>query len=170
MSLDLGDIEKFKIQLSRLAEIPNVANEELKACADEVAKKARDMAPIDYGDLKQAIQVGRRGAQGAGGRFVSGLSNYEIFINERHPVSDAEKRKHGVTHVGEYAWWVHEHMGWASRPSPQFNPSDRSVQEGLKRGVEAGGKFLERALLLLEPGIYARVNRKVSETIESLDI
>lgn len=170
MSLDIGDIERFKIQLSRLREVPNVANEELKQIADEVAQKARDMAPIDYGDLKRAIQVGRRGAQGAGGRFVSGVSNYDIFINERHPVSDPEKRKHGVSHVGEYAWWVHEHMGWVSQPNPQFMPSAESVAAGAAKGVEAGGKFLERALILLTPGIYARINRKVLAYTESLDI
>lgn len=170
MSLDLSGIERFKIQLSRLHKVPNIANQELKDIAEEVAAKARDMAPIDYGDLKRAIQVGRRGVQGAGGRFISGMSNYDIFINERHPVSDPEKLKHDVTHVGEYAWWVHEHMGWVGNPNPQFMPSEKSIAAGAEKGVAAGGKFLERALVMLEPGIYARINRKVLEYVESLDI
>lgn len=176
MSMLTEGIERFKFQLSRLAEIPNLANEELRQCAEEVAQKARDMAPIDYGDLKKAIQVGRRGAQGAGGRFVAGLSNYEVFINERHPVSDPDKLRHGVDYVGEYAWYVHEHMGWGTTPGTgtlhgkPFMPSEESVRAGHEKGVEAGGHFLTRALLELEQGIYARIRRKVMAATEGLDI
>lgn len=61
MAFDLEGIEQFKLQLSRLTEIPNLADQELKACAEEVAQKARDMAPYEYEDLKEAIQVARRG-------------------------------------------------------------------------------------------------------------
>lgn len=175
MALDTSGIERFKLQLLRLAEIPDLANEELALCAAEVAQKARDMAPEDYADLKGAIQVGRRGAQGAGGRFVSGVSNYDVYINERHPVSDPDKLDNGVTNVGDYAWYVHEHMGWGNTPGTgtlhgkPFMPSEKSVLKGMEKNVEAGGHFLTRAALELEGGIYARLVRKVMKHVKSLD-
>lgn len=168
MSLDLGDFEKLKLQLTRMREAPALANEELKRCAEDVAEMARNMAPIDYGDLKGAIQIGRRGAQGAGGRFMKGVSTYEVFINDKHPVSDPEKLKHGVDYVGEYAWYVHEHMGWGAHDTG-FMPSQYSVEEGARHGVDAGGKFLERAGEAMRAEIKLRLASVVFKYLESLD-
>lgn len=175
MAFEFDDsIERFKFQLSRLNEIPNIADQELKACAEEVAQKARDMAPYEYEDLKEAIQVARRGgARDARGRFVSGLSNYEVFINLRHPVKDPDKK--GVDTVAAYAWEVHEHMGWGSTPGSIYMKNGEPFMPNKDRatgphGEERGGKFLERALLELQEGIYARVRRKVIAHTESLDI
>lgn len=169
MSLDCSDIVKLKLRLLRLAEAPQVANEVMKECAEELAEKARDMAPIDYGDLKGAIQVARRGAQGAGGRFVKGVSNYEIFINDRHPVSDPDKLKHGVTHVGQYAWYVHTHMHSSAYPNPKFMPSEASIRAGQEKGVEAGGQFLERAALMMMPALHAKLTTAIFKYMKVLD-
>jgi len=107
MALNTQGIEELKLQLRRLANVPEIANNEMKACAEDLRNKARDMAPIDYGDLKGAIQTRANSVGGAAFRRGSTLLNYEVIINNNHPVSDDEKRKHGVTHVGEYAWLVH---------------------------------------------------------------
>lgn len=172
MAFNLEGIEQFKFQLSRLNEIPNLANEELRQCAEEVAQKARDMAPFEYEDLKKAIQVGRRGsARDARGRFVSGVSNYEVFINLRHPVKDPDAK--GVSTVEAYAWEVHEHMGWGSTPGSLYihgkpfmpNP-DRATGPN---GEQRGGQFLYRALKELEHGIYARIQRKITGYTQALD-
>jgi hypothetical protein len=160
MSFDVDDggIKQMKLRLQRLRGVKGVANEELKACANDVAQKAKDMAPIDYGDLKRAIQVGRRGVQGAGGRFVKGVSNYDVFISGNTKVQDPKKldRKDPVETVGEYVWEVHEHMGWASQPG-KFMPSEESVQAGLEKGVEAGGKFMERAQEAMRQEVVKRM-------------
>lgn len=169
MEFNLGEIQKIRLRLERLKELPQLLNEELRHCANDVAQVAKDMAPIDYGDLKDAIQVGRRGVQGAGGRFVSGMSNYEVFINERHPVSDPDKIKHGVDHVGEYAWYVHEHMGWSGYDTG-FMPSEKSVEAGLEKGVDAGGKFLERALEEMRVAIEARMASVNAKYVKTVDI
>lgn len=173
MAFNLEGIEQFKLQLSRLNEIPNLADAELRQCAEEVAQKARDMAPFDYEDLIDAIQVGRRGgARDARGRFVGGISNYEVFINLRHPVKDPGAK--GVSTVEAYAWEVHEHMGWGSTPGslyihgkPFMPNKDRNRGPN---GEERGGQFLYRAVEALREGIYARLNRKITGYTQALDI
>lgn len=165
MSFEIEGIEQIKLKLQRLNDVPQIADEELKKCAEDLADKARAMAPVDYGDLKEAIQVARRGAQGAGGRFVKGISNYEVLINNRHPVSDPFKQKYGTDYVGEYAWYVHEHMGWGSN-SADLMPSDKSIAAGAAAGVEAGGKFLERALEDMRDEIGMRLAQAVRKHIK----
>lgn len=168
MALDTEGITQVRMRLMRLAKTPAIADEELKRCANDVAQKARDMAPIDYEDLRRAIQVARRGSdvRDSKGRFVSGYSTYEVLINDRTTVRDPEKLKRGITHVSEYAWWVHEHMGWASSPN-KFMPSKRSVAAGLSAGVEAGGMFMVRALYDMEASIQQRLARVVARYIET---
>lgn len=163
--MDTSGIGQLKLRLQRMGGIAEVADATLKEAAGELRDKARDMAPIDYGDLKAAITVRRLGAQGAGGRFVKGVSNYEVYVNNDAPVHD----KQGVDSVGEYAWLVHEHMGWASQPNPQFMPSQESVDAGLEKGVEAGGKFLERATLELKVKFEERLAAIVLKYLEGLD-
>lgn len=169
MGLKTEGIEQMKLRLMRLAKAPVIADAELKKCAEDVAQKARDMAPIDYGDLKRAIQVGRRGSdvRDSRGRFVSGYSTYEVFLNNNTPVRDPDKLKHGVSRVGDYAWWVHEHMGWASMPNPEFMPSAISVAAGLAAGVEAGGMFMIRALYDMEDKIHERLARVVDTYVKT---
>jgi hypothetical protein len=169
MALKTDGIEQMKMRLTRLAKAPVIADAELKRCAEDVAQKARDMAPIDYGDLKRAIQVGRRGSdvRDSRGRFVSGYSTYEVFINNNTPVRDPSKLSRDVTRVGDYVWWVHEHMGWASMPNPHFMPSDLSVQTGLAAGVEAGGMFMIRALYDMEDSVHERLASVVDTYVKT---
>jgi hypothetical protein len=167
MAFDTSNIEKFKLHLMRLAEIPDLANAEMEACAKEVQQKARDMAPIEFGDLKDAIRirnVGTGGAKASGGKFTTGgTRNYQIYIDESHG------SQHGGT-VGAYAWGVHEYMGWGSTQGhtpdgKKYMPSAESVQAGAAKGVEAGGQFLARAVRALEGGIYARVQKRILQGI-----
>jgi len=150
MAFDTEGIEQLKLMLNRAKKLPEHATAELWRMAEETRKRAINMAPIDYGDLRGAIKL-RETAANVGGRFQQGIRNFEIYISNKHPVSDPEKLKQGVTHVGDYAWGVHEYMGWGStqgapmKSGKPFMPSKESVAAGLLAGVDAGGKFLERA-------------------------
>lgn len=144
MALKTTGLGRIKINLARIGQVvPQAVDAELALVANEVKTKARAMAPIDYGDLKKAIKLRRLGVQGAGGRFVAGLSNYEVYLDMNQPVTDPDKNE---TRVGEYAWKVHEHMGWGKNLRALM-PSEKSVEAGKAHGVEAGGRFMERALL-----------------------
>lgn len=169
MPFDARDFEQVKLLLKRAEILPDLADQELRLIADKTLEVARYMAPLDYGDLANAIQLQRVAERGANGRFVKGKSNYVIYVNNNHPVSDPEKQKHGVDTVGEYAWWVHEHMGWRSSPNPDFMPSNESERRGAMFGVESGGKFLERAGIVVGREINARLAQVVHKYIDILD-
>lgn len=161
MSFEEEGIEQVKIQLRRLGDLPSVLSEEMFEMAKEVAKKAQDMAPIEYGGLKDAIQVRRTGAQGAGGRFVKGFSNYEVYVNNN---AEAIGRP-TVDNVGQYAWFVHQYMGYGSTPGAtlkngkSFMPSEESVAAGEAVGVEAGGRFMERAEEAMRQRVYSELQK-----------
>lgn len=161
----------MKMLLKQLGATPGVVNEELMKATVEMRDMSRHMAPIDYGDLQEAIQFARRGSaeRNAKGHFMKGLSTYEVWINERHPVSDPDKLKEGMTHVGDYAWEVHEYMSSSAFPNPSFKPSKKSIAAGLSHGVEAGGKFLERAAERMRDDVNNRLINVARKYIESLD-
>ena len=172
MAFKKGDMAGFRLQLQRAAtQVPQATSDELREIAYEARNRARDMAPIDYGDLKNAIGVKRFGVQGPGGRFISGQSIYEVMIDMRKPVTASDKLAEGIKTVGDYAWEVHEHMGWAGNWRPLM-PSAKSVAAGRAAGVNAGGKFLSRALLdvdLKSGGIAERLARRAKRTLRNLD-
>lgn len=172
MGFKKGNVAGLRLQLQQAAvQVPLATSNELREIAYEARNIARDMAPIDYGDLKDAINVKRFGVQGPDGRFVGGLSRYEVLIDVNRPVKDPAKLDEGITTVGQYAWEVHEHMGWARNWRPLM-PSMRSINAGRAAGVDAGGKFLERAFLALDTGsgnVAARLALKAKQTLRSLD-
>lgn len=171
MAFDAENFDQVKLRIIRAAEVANSpeVQDMLRAVADEVQQTARNMAPEDYGDLKDAIQVSRQGdGRDELGRFMKGGgSTWSVYINNNHPVRDPEQKKSAET-VGQYAWHVHEHMGWGANDTG-FMPSQKSVAISAAAGEIAGGKFLERALEKHSSSIYQRVARVVLKQIETLD-
>ena len=165
MGFESEGISELKMRLQRLADVPAIATAELSDCADDLQQKARDMAPIDYGDLKDAIMVNEVGgsARNAKGQFMKGaLREFIVYVKNDRPLQHPTNEMHVV---GDYAWKVHEYMGWGSNVTT-FMPSEKSVIEGEMHGVEAGGKFLERAMNELEPNIHMRLAKIVAKWTE----
>lgn len=179
MSFSFEGLEQVKLRLMRVGDaVTSVANEQMQAMANELRQKARDMAPIDYGDLKSAIQLRAHAAAGVkatGGRFTS-LRDWTIFVNNEYPARDKDKPENTV--VGDYAWLVHQYMGYGSvqgflpGTGHSFNPSEESVAAGRAAGVEAGGLFMERATEALRDDFQKRLAAIVRKVIVSdgLDI
>lgn len=164
MGLRDRQVREIKLKLERLKKLPQVLDQELNQIAHEVQQTARDMAPIQYGGLKQAIQVRRTAAPQKGVKgFQKGKSSFQIYIN---PMTPAPGHKEGV--VGGYAWLVHEHMGWAGVPNV-IMPSLASVQAGLAAGEIAGGKFLDRAMLKHRGKIRGKLTRTTRKFINHQD-
>lgn len=177
MGMDIEGLEQVKLLLKRMNGAVDVASAELKMMANEVAETAKHMAPIDYGDLQSAIKVKVEREHGANGRFVKGGVSYAVYIDNDQPVQDPFKQKYGVETVGEYAWIVYQYMGYGHvqgyLDGKSFNPSEKSVNEGLKYGVEAGGLFLERAAVEKTHDIQERlamIVRKYMESPTSVDM
>jgi hypothetical protein len=60
-------------------------------------------------------------------------------------------------------------MGWGMNQT-SFMPSEKSVQTGNAKGVEAGGKFLERAAEDMRDIISEKMAKIVYKYIEGMDI
>jgi hypothetical protein len=164
MGFSASDIERVKLRILRAANVANTARvqQAMRKGADAVLQSARDMAPIEYGDLKSAVRL-RRGGDGrdALGRYIKdGGSTYTIYIDEGHAVNPAKY----VTSVGKYAWIVHEHMGWEGFET-ELMPSALSIATAAAAGEVAGGRFLYRAAEKHAMSVKQRVMAVVVKTI-----
>lgn len=159
-------VREVKLKLERLKKLPQVLDETMSDIAHEVRQTARDMAPIDYGGLKNAIKVKRVAATQKGNKgFVKGKSSFYIYID---PTAPAIGRKENF--VGEYAWLVHEHMGYPGVPyTPLIMPSEKSIAAGLAKGVAAGGKFMDRAMIHHRGKVKAKLTKEVTKYVSNLD-
>lgn len=109
--------------------------EKIRRRALKMQKLARSYAPIDKGNLEDAIYVEEEG----GGRNYAGKferKSITVGIDLNHPADDGKT-------VGDYAYEMHEFlepygMGY-------FKLGKRSEAKDGGRGI-VGGKFLERAI------------------------
>lgn len=164
MALRNRQVREVQLKLERLKKLPNVLDQEMKEIAHEIQETARNMAPIQYGGLKQSIKVRRTAATQTGVKgFVKGKSAFQIYVD---PMTPAPGHKEGV--VGGYVWLVHEHMGWAGNPNV-IMPSEQSQAAAAAAGEVAGGKFLDRAMLKHRGKIRAKLSRKCRMFIDQQD-
>ena len=167
MGFQKGDFAKLKVKLGHIADVPTtVANHSLRKSAEELRTLAVNMAPVDESDLRRSIKVRRLGGgRDAKGRFVSGKSTYEVYVEMFEPVLGPGKKE---TMVGQYAWLVHAHMGWGGHIGA-FMPSEFSVAAGRAAGVEAGGRFMDRSKIQLEQKVKNDIRLAVIKEIGKLD-
>lgn len=177
MAFEHEGIEGVIAVLKRAARLPDECAHELRTIADETLQTAKHMTPVDYEDLQKSITMRARNARGHFAKIGSVATNasYEIFINENHPVADPKKLDAGVTKVGDYARQVHEYMGYGNTQGAMmangrpFMPSDKSVAAGQAHGVEAGGRFIDRAALKTQQTILARLGSVILRVRKAVD-
>jgi hypothetical protein len=107
---------------------------QMKVEAEKVAQKAREFAPVDHGNLEQAIKVREAG----GGRNELGQfarKSVEVYVDGEMPVPE----RPGKT-VGDYAYEMHEHLTPAG--PLQLGPKSEAKNAG---SGQVGGKYMERA-------------------------
>lgn len=156
MALRNRQVREVKLNLERLKKLPSVLDQEMSVIAHEIQTTARNMAPVEYGGLKQAIKVRRTAATRKGVKgFVKGKSSFYIYID---PMSPAPGHKEGV--VGGYMWLVHEHMGFGDTFG-SIMPSAKSIAAGAAVGeLQVGGRFMDRAMNKHRGKIRAKLTRK----------
>lgn len=163
MALKKDGLKQIALRLDRLKKLPDVLDEELKAVAFDMRRTAVAMAPIDYGGLRAAIKVRRTAATIKGIRgFVRGKSIYSVYIDNSSP---APGRKEA--NVGEYAWYIHTHMGWAGHSAPLM-PSAKSIASGNGQDP-VGGRFMDRAGAKFRGQCGFKLKKKTSEFIREID-
>lgn len=122
----------------------------LKDGTEELKTLAKAQAPIDKGDLENAIESKIR-------RTPFTIKG-EVFINESKVTSDGRQT------IGDYAIYAHELI----QPYGDHNLGKKSVakQESLGSEIEVGGGFMERAKLKLEPEIKKDIKQRVGDVIK----
>jgi hypothetical protein len=105
--------------------------------AEMIRDTARKMAPVDEGNLEEAIKlrgdaIGR--TRDEFGRFQR--TEVDVYVDMDQPVPD----RPGKT-VGDYAYEMHEHL--TPMGPLQLGPGSQAKQDG--QSEQVGGGFLERA-------------------------
>lgn len=119
------------------AEMPRRADGALKAGANMTVKLARSFAPVDKGDLEDAIVVLKQTKR------ILGKAEVTVGVDESRMVNDDPTKS-----VGEYAWLMHEGT---------YNLGPKSEDKEMELGVEVGPKFLTRALQEVRPGLMSKL-------------
>lgn len=103
--------------------------------AEAIQKLAQQYAPLDHGNLEEAIKIETLGGgRDSRGRFVR--KAFEVFI-------DMNARGYKGEPISQYAYEMHELL--LPYGAGGFNLGPQSRQKDGGRGV-VGGRFLERAV------------------------
>jgi len=134
MGMEVEGVERLQFLLTQLGDkaTEGVAAQ-MKKEAYAIRDLARKYAPIDHGNLEEAIKVETLGGgRDNAGRFAR--KSYSVFV-------DLDMKGHDGRDIRRYAYLMHEHL----TPYGPYNlgPNSQAKQEGQNEMV--GGMYLERA-------------------------
>lgn len=160
-NLQTKGLSELKTNLEKLSQMPAVLDSEIGSIAKDIQQKAKAMAPIEYGGLRESIKYRRVGYQrNKLGQFFKGsLGQHIVYVNLNQP-------SRGAT-VASYFYLVHEHMT-VGRTGGSLQPSEYSVLNSAQLGEIAGGRFMERARVSYELQITKLLQLRANEFIKTL--
>lgn len=164
MGIEVQGVEKLLILLKQGGEkAVRGASKQMEREADDIRDLARQMAPIDEGDLENAIVVTDAGGgrDEYTGRFVR--KHFSIGIDENATATD---RNGNTVTVASYAYLMHEYLAPYGSVY-QLGSKSRAKQAG--SSVIVGGKYLERAAARIEKGLINRIVERVDAELDNLD-
>ncbi len=169
MPLDASAFEQVKLTLGRVAsDAIKLSSKEVMKIGYEIQDLAKRMAPIDYGNLEQAIKIRGIGSlRDAGGRFTKGGGSFEIYVDNNMVAEQPDsERKNQPVYVGDYAWWVHENV----QPYGQANLGPKSEEkQATDPSVQVGGGFMDRAAEQGARNIDAKIGALIAKRLQALD-
>lgn len=127
MGIEVFGIEELKLRIKQTGDrAQRGVLDEMRKQAGEVRDLAVKFAPVDTGDLENAIKVKESsGGRDSTGRFVR--KSIEVYVD--------------VSAAGEYAYIMHEHL----TPYGAYNLGPKSRAKQASQSEMVGGKYLERA-------------------------
>jgi len=131
------------------------AIDKMRSEAQKLAEKARDYAPVDEGNLENAIKVDDAG----GGRNELGQfsrKSVAVYIDMNMPAA-----RDGKT-VGDYAYDMHEHL----EPVGPKKRGPLSEEKDGGRNVVGGG-FLTRAMNDSERDILIGIAAEIKDVLDA---
>lgn len=164
MGIEVEGVEKLLILLKQGGEkAVRGASIQMKKEAIGIRDLARQMAPIDEGDLEKSIIVTDEGGgrDESTGRFLR--KYFAIGIDENATSTD---RTGNTVSVASYAYLMHEYLAPYGNVY-QLGPKSRAKQAG--SSVVVGGKYLERAAAEREKGLVNRIIERVDAELDNLD-
>lgn len=152
------DLVKFMISQGGEKAIKG-AIDHMRVEANAMAELARRQAPVDEGNLEDAIIVrDDGGGRDNAGRFQRKTVVVEVDNNKT--VVDSSGR---AKLVGDYAWVMHEHLTPASN---EYQLGKLSLaKQAANPDVIVGGKFLERAVEEVSKGLMDRMAAAIAKTL-----
>lgn len=129
------------------------AQRRLETGSEAIARRAKRYAPVQHGNLEEAIET--RKVRGEGGR-----NEFEVFVNINKAVgydehSDSEKT------IGDYINFIHESDYELGEKSAEKDRRIGGSGYGYGRGGKVGRKFLARAFKDELPEIRESVREAV---------
>jgi len=136
MGIEVQGVEELKILLSQGGEkaVRGVLAQ-MRREAESIKNLAQDMAPLEFGNLEQAIKVREiGGGRGQFGQFER--KSLEVYIDGDMPVPERPGK-----FVGDYAWEAHQHI--TPYGFKKLGIWSQAKQDSQSEVV--GGGFMERA-------------------------
>jgi len=121
---------------------------EMRKGGKQIEELAKKMAPIDEGNLEEAITY-EEDRSGINNRIA-----IKIFVDEDKVVT-AKKN------VGDYALIVHDNLD-----GKNYGKGEKSKEKAKREGVEVGPFFMDRAVEELKDEIADAVERAVKRAIK----
>lgn len=118
---------------------------QMKKEALKIQELAKKFAPVDYGNLEDAIEVDEEGGgRDDMGRFVR--KSYRVFVDMNHPAAHGQE-------VGDYAYFIHEHM----TPYGPVPLGPHSLEKQAGQAEMVGGLYMDRAVDEVMKGMMSRL-------------
>lgn len=141
----------------------------MRESAELVKNTAREMAPVDYGDLEEAIKIKNIQGRDKLGRWSNNIS-YDIYVDGSMICEDPrdqpgrDNRKHPKK-VGEYAGLVHEQV----TPAGPMQLGPESKKKNQRNGGLVGGGYMVRALDLLRDTVKQELANDIEHVVSVYD-
>ena len=147
MSIEVTGIDtlEYLIQQAGARAQTGVAAQ-MKKEAEKIRDLARKFAPLDEGNLEDAIEMSENsGGRNQYGQFMR--KSYSVFVNMNHPAP------RGKT-VGDYAYIMHEHLA----PYGPLNLGEKSRAKQSGQSEMVGGLYMDRAIDQVMKGMMGRLS------------
>ena len=146
MGMEIEGADRLEFLLTQLGEKASAGVvDQMRKEAIAMRDLARKFAPVDHGNLEEAIKVQTLGGErDNAGRFTR--KSFSVFV-------DMNMKGHDGRPISQYAYLMHEHL----TPYGPYNlgPNSQAKQEGQREMV--GGMYLERAAVEVSEGIMNRL-------------
>lgn len=152
MSITVSGIINTQVMLAELGVTARRrVTAKLHQKALQIQNLAKQMAPIDDGNLEKAIKVFPESTPATRVRNALGqFARVDIYVYVDMDMPADEGKK-----VGDYAYIMHEHL----TPFGAYNLGPKSAAKQAGQSVMVGGKYLERAYAQLAEETLSEVSR-----------